>query len=274
MPADVNIEFGPLPRPVSACLKAKPHFSLYADDTAILRSPHGLRMMFDKGRTLRLEVPDGMNTRLLHAWLMGPGLGLICHQRDTPPLHASAVAVAGRSIAIAGDSGAGKSTTARALLNHGCRLLAEDQVIVDPSSRQLHPGVPDLRLSADAAHWFGDRMEQQARVGADEDKFVVASLRDRFDPQPRSLATLFVLSPDPVDAPAAERLSPAAAAALIHRYVYRVRLASFMGKGSGIFRWATALAASVPVFVLRRPDNLSRLGELVTTIEQLVEPRR
>jgi hypothetical protein len=269
--ADALVEFGPLPAPGSTCVRAKPHFQMYADGTCVLRSPQGIRLLLDNGRALRLEVPDGLDPRLVKSWLVGPGLGLLLHQRGKPPLHACAVTLAGRAIAIAGDSGAGKSTTARALQHRGHRLLAEDQVIIDPVSQLLYPGAPDLRLWAEVARQFGDRMEERARVGSDEDRFTIASPAERLDPQPRSLAALFVLSPDPAARPVAERLGAAAAAAALHRHIYRLRLATFMGGGPGMFCWATTLAAKVPVFALRRPRDLSRLDELAAHIEQVTE---
>ena len=270
-PVDVTVEFGPLPAPAAACVRSKPHFHMYADGAAVLRSPHGIRLLIDKGRTLRLEVPDGLDPRLVQSWLIGPGLGLILHQRGMPPLHACAVSLAGRAIGIAGESGAGKSTTARALLHRGHRLVAEDQAIIDPAAGVVFPGVPDLRLWGEAARQFGEPIEERARVGSHEDKFTIASSRDRFDQTPRPLAALFVLSSDPADRPVAERLSARAAALALHRHVYRMRLATFMGCGPVIFRWATALAARTPVFALRRPRDLSRLDELAAHIDQVLE---
>ncbi len=270
---DVEVTFGPLPAPLAACVRAKPHFQMYADGTSVLRSPEGIRLLFDRGQRLRLEVPDGLDPRLLQSWLVGPGLGLILHQRGTPPLHASAVTLAGRAIAIGGDSGAGKSTTTRALLQRGHRLLAEDQALIDPAAQQVYPGAPDLRLWAAAAHHFGDPMPADARVGTGEDKFTITSLRNQFDDETRPLAAIFILSPDPADRPRADRLGKAVAATALHRHVYRLRLATFMGLGPGIFRWATTLAATVPVFVLRRPYDLARLDELAIVIEQVMESR-
>jgi hypothetical protein len=269
--SDVCVEFRRLPPPAAACLRAKPHFQMYADGTCVLRSPDGIRLLFDNGRTLLLEVPDGLDPRLVQSWFIGPGLGLILHQRRAPPLHACAVSLGGAAIAIAGDSGTGKSTTARALLRRGHKFLAEDQVIVDPISCQIYPGVPDLRLWADAARLFGDRIDEGSRNGSTEDKFTIAGLREQFDRQTRPLAAVFVLSPASAAEPEAERLTAGAAAAALHRYVYRVRLATFMGEGAGIFRWATKLTASVPVFSLRRPRDLSRLDELAALIERVTE---
>ncbi len=271
---DVNVTFGPLPAPTAECLRAKPHFAMYADGTAILRSPHGIRMLIDNGRMLRIELPEGVDARLVHSWLIGPGLGLIMHQRGLPPLHACAVSRDGLAVAVAGDSGAGKSTTARALMQRGHDLIAEDQAIIDPAEAMLFPGVPDLRLWAVAAQRFGEPTDEHTRVGMHEDKFTISSSRERFDRTPRPLAALFVLSSEPADLPMSTRLRAGPAAHALHRHIYRQRLATFMGRGAEMFGWATALAARVPVYAVRRPDDLSRLDELAAHIEQVVEQQR
>lgn len=268
---DVDVTFGLLPAPAAECLRANPHFAMFADGTAILRSPHGIRLQIDNGRMLRIDVPEGVDTRLVQSWLIGPGLGLIMHQRGIPPLHACAVSRDGLAVAVAGDSGAGKSTTARALMQRGYDLIAEDQAIIDPAEATLFPGVPDLRLWAVAAERFGERTEEHARVGMHEDKFTISSSRDRFDQTPRPLAALFVLSSEPADMPASTRLRAGPAAHALHSHIYRQRLATFMGRGADMFGWATALAARVPVYAVRRPHDLTRLDQLAAHIEQVVE---
>ena len=269
--ADVDVTFGPLPEALAECLRAKPHFQMYADGTAILRSPDGIRLMFYNGRSLRIEVPEGLDARLVQSWLIGPGLGLILHQRGMPPLHACAVSKAGRALAIAGDSGAGKSTTARALMERGYDLMAEDQAVIDPASPTLFPGVPDLRRWAVAARQYGEKTDERARVGAHEDKFTISASRARFDHTPRPLTALFLLSSDPAEQPVSRRLSGGAAAHALHRHIFRQRLATFMGHGAEMFRWATTLAAQVPVFEVRRPHDLSRLDALAAHLEQVAE---
>lgn len=268
-PADVTVTFGPLPAPKTDCIRSKPHFQMHADGTCILRTPQGIRFLFDNGRALWVEVPEGLDRRLVQSWLVGPGLGILLHQRGLPPLHSCAVTLGECAVAIAGDSGAGKSTTARALMRRGHRLLAEDQAVIDPAARRIWPGAPGLRLWAEAAGVFGDPMTEEMRVEAGEDKFTIAP-GSLFDPQPRPLTVLFILSSDhAVERPVAERLGTAAAMASLHRHVYRLRLATFMGAASVIFHWAAALAAGVPVFALSRPRDLSRLDELAAHIEQI-----
>lgn len=57
-------------------------------------------------------------------------------QRGVTVLHASACIAAGKLIAFAGVSGAGKTTTARAFAKAGAELVSEDLVVLAPEARQ------------------------------------------------------------------------------------------------------------------------------------------
>lgn len=94
-------------------------------------------------------------------------------------LHASAVGVPGGCIALVGDSGSGKSTTAMALVErHGGRFLADDIVPVDwdGASPVVCPVEDSFWLNSDALAWFGLRTSSKeknaclprARSGAPE----------------------------------------------------------------------------------------------------------
>lgn len=63
---------------------------------------------------------------------------------DGSPLHASAVAIAGKGLLITGGSGSGKSALALALIARGARLVADDRVA-------LQPGPDGVTLSAPSA---------------------------------------------------------------------------------------------------------------------------
>ena len=89
-------------------------------------------------RVLRLRYADGCEyhvdaagTRVACTWpahftvedaatyLLGPVFGLVLRLRGIPSLHASAVALGDRSVAMCGPAGTGKSTTAAALAARG-----------------------------------------------------------------------------------------------------------------------------------------------------------
>jgi hypothetical protein len=73
-------------------------------------------------------------------------------------LHASAVGMPYGSVVLVGDSGAGKSTTAMALVErHGGTFLADDIVPIDwdEAGPIISPVEDSFWLNADASAWFG-----------------------------------------------------------------------------------------------------------------------
>lgn len=64
--------------------------------------------------------------------LVGIGLGLLLHRRGIVCLHGSVIALNGRTFALLGDSGTGKSTAAAALVAHGATLVSDDVAALRP----------------------------------------------------------------------------------------------------------------------------------------------
>lgn len=267
--ADAMLSFGAIPPSAVPCIRSKPHFELYADGACAFRAPEGLRFRVEGGRHIRADVPEGAEPGRVQAWLLGTAMALLLFQRGDTPLHASAITLPGGAVAIAGDSGAGKSSTARALLGRGHGLLSDDLVLVRPRDALVQPGLPSLRLFRHIATFFGDAEAQATAWTPDEEKLAL-DRSDRFDPSPQPLRAVFFLETRPGAAPRAEPLPAAAAVPLLHRNVFRRRLASFIGHDPQIFAWASALAATIPCYRLFRPDDLDRIDELATCIEAVV----
>ncbi len=70
-------------------------------------------------------------------YLLGPTLGLVLRLRGVTLLHASAVVIDGRAIAIAGPAGAGKSTTAAAFAQRDYPVLTDDIVALESSGEDF-----------------------------------------------------------------------------------------------------------------------------------------
>ena len=82
---------------------------------------------------------------------------MLWYQRGYLPLHASALLVDGRAIAIGASSHSGKSVLAAALSKSGCPLIADDMMVVDFSGEKpmVLPGYQKLRLWKDACEQLG-----------------------------------------------------------------------------------------------------------------------
>ncbi|MDJ1176800.1 hypothetical protein [Roseofilum capinflatum] len=92
--------------------------------------------------------PEELTLEDTATYLLGPVMGLVLRLRGVTCLHASAIAVGDRAIAIVGRSGAGKSTTAAAFAELGYPILSDDIVaLVEPDNQILvQPAYPRLRL--------------------------------------------------------------------------------------------------------------------------------
>ena len=85
--------------------------------------------------------------------MLGPVMAVLLHRRGYLTLHGSAVTIDGRAAVFLGDKGAGKSTTAAALVQAGHALVTDDIVAItlDPNGPpQIWPGYPQVKLTDSA----------------------------------------------------------------------------------------------------------------------------
>jgi hypothetical protein len=83
------------------------------------------------------------------AALIGIGMGILLHRRGILCLHGAALRINGRTIALLGESGAGKSTTSAALITRGAIPLSDDLVSLRPQDGCffVEPGSTGFRLN-------------------------------------------------------------------------------------------------------------------------------
>lgn len=86
------------------------------------------------------------------AAIIGMGMGLLLHRRGVLCLHGAALRINGRTIALLGESGAGKSTTSAALITRGAIPLSDDLVVLRPRNGGfvVEPGSAGFRLDEEA----------------------------------------------------------------------------------------------------------------------------
>src|SRR5262249_29058989 len=100
------------------------------------------------GRHVWASWPASFSIDDLLPYIRGPVFGAILRLRHVVSLHASAVAVDGRAIALIGPPGAGKSTTAAALAERGVAVLSDDIVPLKECDGVFwaQPGYPNVCL--------------------------------------------------------------------------------------------------------------------------------
>ncbi|MDB9371948.1 serine/threonine protein kinase [Nodularia sphaerocarpa] len=210
------------------------------------------------------------------ALLLGQVLGCVLRLRGTLCLHACVVKIGQHAVAIVGESGAGKSTTAAALAKEGYSILSDDIAVLkdDEQNWFVQPGYPRIRLWPQTINaLYGSESDFTKIFISSEKRFVelVGDSSDtvcKFYSDPLPLAAIYVLGkrqPELV-APMIETISPATAVMTLmtHRSVSHLKLG--MDEQAGEFAGLSRLAMSVPIRKVSRSDSLTALPQLCDAI--------
>jgi hypothetical protein len=166
-----------------------------------------------EGREVWAEWADGYTLEDACTYLVGPVLAFVLRLRGVTCLHASAVAVDSRAIALFGVAGAGKSTAAAAFAQLGYPVLSDDVVaLADRGDHFLvQPGYPRVNLWTDSVRALFGSEDALPRITPTWDKRYLALGQDghRFQDVPLPLGAIYVLGEREtnLNAPVIEELS-------------------------------------------------------------------
>jgi hypothetical protein len=234
----------------------------------LLNIPQVARFLVEEGQRITFEAYPEAEPHDIHTFLLGSGLGAICHQRGLLPLHASAVRVGDGCVAFGGASGAGKSTIATFLAARGHPLIADDQTVVALGA----DGTPVVRQGPGRVKLWKDGLDQLStdasglsRVRGRLDKYQLQVATDA-GAEPLPLRRLYLLA-DGGSGLRIDRLTGFEALEAVRQNVYRRLFAPPLGMVAHSFRMCTAVASSAEVAVLTRPRGFDRLAGLLEELE-------
>ncbi len=218
------------------------------------------------------------NTPDVRLFLLGSGLGYLCHQRGVLPLHGATVDIDGAAIVLTGPSGAGKSTLADAFSRRGHPVLSDDvsPVQMNMVGAVILPSLRRIRLwqdSIDNAGWDSASLER-CREGLE--KFSRSLQHDQpVVPLPPSAVFHLRRHWEKLGGTRFRRLRGRAAADELRRQVYRWRsLVGLAGPTGAVARVVQAASHIPNHFVVERPLNFTYLDELVDEIVMTVRATR
>ena len=159
----------------------------------------GTQFLVDrKGTEIWATWPDSSTLDDAATYLLGPVLGFVLRLRGITCLHASAVAVGDRAIALVGPANAGKSTTAAAFSRMGFPVLADDIVALSESDEilRVQPAYPQLRLWPESAALLYGSADALPRLTPTWDKRALDLTQNgcRFQEESLPLAAIYVLA--------------------------------------------------------------------------------
>jgi hypothetical protein len=239
-------------------------------------------MIYDDGTEF---VVDRTATRVWARWpetysledaatyLLGPVFGFLLRLRGILSLHASAVEIGGRGVAILGAAGAGKSTLAAGFAQCGIAVLSDD---VTPLVRQdgafvVQSGYPRLRLWSDSVCALYGAPDAMPLITSTWDKRHV-DLNDhgyRFMDRPAPLAAIYLLSDrtDDPSAPLIEAMKPRDILMALVANTYANYLLDAPMRARE-FSQLEYLASTIPVRRVTAHASLDGLRDLCRAIER------
>jgi hypothetical protein len=150
----------------------------------------------------------------LATYFLGPVLGFVLRRRHITSLHASTVELFGHAVALSGDAGLGKSTTAAALALRGVPVLSEDIAPMREDSGSFHvvPGYPRVCLWPDSVNYLlGSPDALPLLTPVWEKRYLpLDGVRARFSSEPLPLGLIYLFAPrsGEAGAPHVEEMSP------------------------------------------------------------------
>ncbi len=209
------------------------------------------------------DVPDAR----LRVFLMGSALAALAVQRGLLFLHGSAVRLAGRTIALCGPAGSGKSSLAAALLARGASFVCDDlgRFDVDAGRAVVYPSTPRLKLSPETLAALDWRPDGCARVFPGARKFhVPQTLDDAWSPVPLDAICVLDWDGNPV---CVTRLSGREALqALVAAATYRPGMLDAHGRLGHHWAQCVELTAAVPVYRLTRARTWDAIDDVIAAI--------
>jgi hypothetical protein len=189
-------------------------------------------------------------------------LGFVLQQRSMLAFHGAAASRDGRAVAIFGERGAGKSTTALGLAKRGWGLLCDDIVVVEPGG--ITPrGAARVRLNADS---YDRLMDGRRAATAPLDRDGKHPVESGGEVRAAPLRKVFILESAEVEG---VEVREARGYAKLELALGHMHSPSGIGDPSDRLRRAAEALSRVPVYAVKRPAHRFALDELLDVIETI-----
>ncbi len=224
-----------------------------------------------EGREIWADWPEHYTLEDACTYLIGPVMAFALRLRGFTCLHASSIAVSGRAIAVLGQPGAGKSTTAAAFACLGYPILSDDVVVLDDRGDRFFvpPGYPRVNLWPDSVRALFGSNDALPNITPTWGKRYLALNQNghRFQEEPLPLGAVYMLAEhEPsLAAPVMEEFgaSEAFMTLVANTYVNYLLDADMRSREFDVLG---RLVAGVPIRRVRAAADSSRLFDLVEAI--------
>lgn len=247
------------------------HFKAYGPDKIIFHIGGAGRILIENGKRATFDAFPSADADRIRVTFIGTTQSMLWYQRGYLPLHASALLVDGRAIAIGAHSHGGKSVLAAALTTRGYPLIADDMMVVDwsPEVPVVLPGYQKLRLWKDACEQLNFVGHTIAKAHFNSDKYILATKAAPVR-TPVPLTDIFILSGRCPDSFSAQPLDAVRGLEHLLAATHMLDAARALGRQEQIFSGLSSVLANVRIWRAMTPQGLEHALAAADSIIALV----
>lgn len=239
-----------------------------ADENRIwIDVPNIARYEITDGKTIHVDPYPQADPQSVRLYLLGSAIGAILHQRGNLVLHANAIKVGDGLVIFAGDSGAGKSTTAAVFHQRGYQVISDDVIAINQHCFALG-GFPQIKLWKDTLNKLGIKPDDLNKIRAEVNKYSFPIQKDYVD-QPLPIRAIYILDLahhkkklefEHSILKGMEKFNA------LKQFTYRKNMIGGMGLRPKHLKLCATLAGQTPMSLITRPNGHFSAQELVDTV--------
>lgn len=223
------------------------------------------------GKEILVKIKEGFTHETISAWILGFCLSMALLQRGILTIHCSAISTEKGAILLSGTPGAGKSSLAGKLLEHGYKLMADDVAGIqfDNGDYMIHPAFPFQKLCSNEIKKKGLDKNNLIYINEDKDKYLVP-VNNIFEYNPRKLNAFFYIIKAPVEKLSINQITGFDCFIAIKDNLFLHKLQGEWEKSPEIINMCMKIASKCPIYLVVRPENIDTLDEIYASILTLL----
>jgi len=170
---DINIRIGPSPRNIENGITDNPELWI-TPEKYLIHFKNVAYYYAENGNSIIIEPYENAEPKSIRIYLLCNAMAAIIHQRKLIPLHASGILTDDGVALIVGHSGAGKSTTTKALTIKGHKIFTDDVCVLKLINEKVFaiPSYPMMKLWESSFDLLEiDNKNKTDKIWSDTDKY-------------------------------------------------------------------------------------------------------
>ena len=240
--------------------------SITSVDDCLVDIPKIAKFHIQRGNFIEIDPYPEVQMQSVLLYLFGSIMAVCLYQRGMLVLHANSIEINNSAVLFAGNSGAGKSTTAAIFHQKGYNVLSDDIVVLDQNIKALG-GFPQIKLFQSTLDELNISSQHLTPIVAQSGKFSYPITHNAKKKLP--VSAIYILNPKQNSTDSILNISPIKGIQRFKKLIsntYRNELIEGLGLKSHHLDLCSKLATTTHMINIERPTSVFNGYQLVDMI--------